>query len=323
MATGLTLEQIKGMGGSPTGGLTLSQLQSAQTPVESKPGFLSALVTDPLKTLVVKPGIRFGQALGSLIAPMLGATPEGIERASRETRTFAGMQIEPQKAFGQGGARRMSEKYNLPFLGEIPLNPGIMEGSDQGKPIMITNPDSPSAKAFRASAKNIAELSATKIDGVLVGGASLKPQEVLEITPPEVLSDIMQRGIYLTGGGALIKGMRELLEGTLKIPVYIAEDPLTSVVRGTGIILESLAAGTPVITSKVAGIPDVLIDHVHGIFVNTRDPGEIVRAVRELGQSQDALRAMSRNCLEWASEKFGLERLADQFGDLYEKTCAS
>jgi len=58
--------------------------------------------------------------------------------------------------FGTGGAQKISEKYNIPFVGEIPLNSGIMEGSDQGKPIMITNPDSPSAQAFRVSAKNIA-----------------------------------------------------------------------------------------------------------------------------------------------------------------------
>jgi ATP-binding protein involved in chromosome partitioning len=44
----------------------------------------------------------------------------------------------------------------MPFLGEIPLNSGIMSGSDLGKPIVITNPDSPSAVAFRTSAKNIA-----------------------------------------------------------------------------------------------------------------------------------------------------------------------
>jgi len=65
-------------------------------------------------------------------------------------------------------------------------------------------------------------------------------KEVLETTPPEILSDVMVRGAYLTGGGALIKGIRELLEGILKIPIHIAEDPLTSVVRGTGIILEDL-----------------------------------------------------------------------------------
>ena len=58
--------------------------------------------------------------------------------------------------FGDGGAKKISEQFNMPFLGEIPLNSGIMSGSDLGKPIMITNPDSPSAKAFRTSAKNIA-----------------------------------------------------------------------------------------------------------------------------------------------------------------------
>jgi len=58
--------------------------------------------------------------------------------------------------FGEGGAKKISEQFNMPFLGEIPLNSGIMAGSDLGKPIMITNPDSPSAVAFRKSAKNIA-----------------------------------------------------------------------------------------------------------------------------------------------------------------------
>ncbi len=64
---------------------------------------------------------------------------------------------------------------------------------------------------------------------------------VLEITPPEILSDIMIRGVYLVGGGALIKGLQPMLEEYLGIPVNIADDPLTSVARGTGIILENLS----------------------------------------------------------------------------------
>jgi rod shape-determining protein MreB len=65
-------------------------------------------------------------------------------------------------------------------------------------------------------------------------------KEVLEVTPPEILSDIMHRGIHLAGGGALIKGFAKVLEEEIKMPVYIADDPLTCVVRGTGIILEKL-----------------------------------------------------------------------------------
>jgi len=58
--------------------------------------------------------------------------------------------------FGEGGGLKISEQFNIPFLGEIPLNAGIMSGSDLGKPIMISSVDSPSAEAFRISAKNIA-----------------------------------------------------------------------------------------------------------------------------------------------------------------------
>lgn len=65
-------------------------------------------------------------------------------------------------------------------------------------------------------------------------------KEVLETTPPEIVSDIMYRGIYLVGGGALIQGLGPLLADSLKIPVHIAEEPLTAVARGTGIILTDI-----------------------------------------------------------------------------------
>jgi glycosyltransferase involved in cell wall biosynthesis len=87
-------------------------------------------------------------------------------------------------------------------------------------------------------------------------------------------------------------------------------------------ILESLAAGTPVIASKVAGIPDVVVDRVHGILIKPGDIGEVVSALRELGRSEDSLRAVSRNCIEWASQKLGLDRLAAQFEELYESVRA-
>jgi rod shape-determining protein MreB len=65
-------------------------------------------------------------------------------------------------------------------------------------------------------------------------------KEVLETTPPEVLSDIMQTGVIVTGGGALIHGIKELFETNLRLPVYIAEDPLEAVVNGTQRILDDV-----------------------------------------------------------------------------------
>ncbi len=79
-------------------------------------------------------------------------------------------------------------------------------------------------------------------------------QEVLETAPPEMVADIIGSGIVLTGGGALLRGLQGLLQSELKLPVHIAEDPLSAVARGTGIILGQFEEYTSVI------IP--LTDHV-------------------------------------------------------------
>lgn len=62
--------------------------------------------------------------------------------------------------------------------------------------------------------------------------------ETLEETPPELISDISQNGIILAGGGALLRGIDQLIIERTRIPVFIADDPLTTVVRGTGRLLE-------------------------------------------------------------------------------------
>ncbi len=73
---------------------------------------------------------------------------------------------------------------------------------------------------------------------------------VLEITPPEVLADVMQRGIHLSGGGALIPGLSALLEHALQVPVIIVPDPLRAVIRGAGIVIEDLES-----------YDEILLDH--------------------------------------------------------------
>jgi rod shape-determining protein MreB len=65
-------------------------------------------------------------------------------------------------------------------------------------------------------------------------------KDVLETAPPEILSDIMHNGIMLSGGGALISGLDRLLQNVLRIPVYVVDDPLSAVARGTGIILDEI-----------------------------------------------------------------------------------
>lgn len=80
-------------------------------------------------------------------------------------------------------------------------------------------------------------------------------REVLESTPPEILGDIMNRGVYLTGGGALIKGLPELIESEINIAVHVAPDPLTAVARGTGIILEDLESFKDILIKNEGELP--------------------------------------------------------------------
>jgi len=63
---------------------------------------------------------------------------------------------------------------------------------------------------------------------------------VLENTPPELSADIIDKGIVVTGGGALIRGFDKLLAHELKVPVFIADSPLTCVVEGTGVLLDNI-----------------------------------------------------------------------------------
>ncbi|CAN5728499.1 rod shape-determining protein [soil metagenome] len=63
-------------------------------------------------------------------------------------------------------------------------------------------------------------------------------KEVIEQTPPELLSDVLERGVTVFGGGAMLRGLPELLSQMLGVPVHVADEPLTAVVRGTGIITE-------------------------------------------------------------------------------------
>lgn len=80
-------------------------------------------------------------------------------------------------------------------------------------------------------------------------------KEVLETTPPEMISDVMNRGVHLTGGGALIRGIDILLADYLKIPVHVAEDPLTAVARGTGVILENIEKYSEVLIQNEDDLP--------------------------------------------------------------------
>ncbi len=91
-------------------------------------------------------------------------------------------------------------------------------------------------KMIKVSSADIREALMTSVklivDAILI---------LLEKTPPELSADILDRGIMLSGGGALLKGLDDRIKKETNLPVHIAEEPLTTVVRGTGKVLENLS----------------------------------------------------------------------------------
>lgn len=124
---------------------------------------------------------------------------------------------------------KTSENIKIAIGSVLPLDEPIeieVRGRDlvTGLPRQVIVTDSDIREAISASINAL-------VDGI---------REVLETTPPEILSDVMHRGIVLTGGGSLIRGLDTFIQKQIKMPVHISEDPLTAVARGTGVILENL-----------------------------------------------------------------------------------
>ena len=110
------------------------------------------------------------------------------------------------------------------------ISGNYMETEVHGRDLLTGLP-----RAVTVTDADIREALLFSIKGLVEG-----VKDMLETTPPEILSDIMHHGITLTGGGALLPGLGELLQRVLKIPVYVVEDPLSAVARGTGVILDDI-----------------------------------------------------------------------------------
>jgi len=133
------------------------------------------------------------------------------------------------------------EKYKL-LIGErtaedIKLNLGaVYKGNKNNKKEI-------KGRSLENGLPNTIEITEKEIEEALYPHALKiikEAKKVLEDTPPELSADIVDKGIVLTGGGALVKGFSELFEKELCVPIYIAESPLTCVAEGCGIMLVNL-----------------------------------------------------------------------------------
>ena len=122
---------------------------------------------------------------------------------------------------------KSAEEIKMKLGSAIEL-PQPLEGTMRGRDLMSGLP-----KEINVSDSQIREALSRCIRQIV---ESVKA--TLEVTPPELVADIYERGIVMTGGGALLKGLDKLIAKAAEIPVRVIDDPLTCVVRGTGIILE-------------------------------------------------------------------------------------
>lgn len=134
--------------------------------------------------------------------------------------------------------QRMAERIKMAIGSAYPL-PGEQAMTLRGRNLISGLPEA-------------VEISSVEVRDALSGPVAMIVEEVrttLEDTPPELIADLMEQGIALAGGGALLKGLADRLSDETKMRVYVADDPLTCVVRGGGIVLEHLDTLTHLLTS--------------------------------------------------------------------------
>jgi rod shape-determining protein MreB len=138
-----------------------------------------------------------------------------VHFAQEEYKLLIGERTAEAIKIGIGSVFPLKEKKELPMRGRN-LVTGLPEE------ILVSDED-----IRRAMEKSVRQII-TEI------------KTAIEETPPELLADIMANGIYLSGGGALLRGLDTLIQKETKIPTKIIEDPMTAVVRGAGMVLEEL-----------------------------------------------------------------------------------
>ena len=221
--------------GVPTG-ITNVEIRAVEDATRSAGAREVYIIEEPMASAI---GIRLPvkEALGSVIVDIGGGTTDiavislsGVVCSKNlkiagdllNTNIVNYMKDEFKLLIGE----RTAENIKIAIGGVLEGNP--MEAEVRGRDLVTGLPrqvivtDSDIREAIMPSVLSL-------VDGI---------KEVLETTPPELLSDIIHRGLVLTGGGALLRGLDVMIQNALKIPIYVAEDPLTAVARGTGIVLD-------------------------------------------------------------------------------------
>ena len=208
--------------------------------VAEKMGAKKVFVEEEPKVAAVGAGLDIGKPIGNMVVDIGGGTTDIAVLSLGNIVTSASINT-AGNTFDQNIIDYVKEKYKL-LIGEktaenIKIKIGTVKQGKTKEKMSIKGRDLVGGlpKTVSITSEEVEEALKESIKKII---SMIKV--VLEQTPPELSADIIEKGIILTGGGALLNNLPELLEEELKVPVFRAEDPLSCVAEGTGIMLEKL-----------------------------------------------------------------------------------
>jgi len=195
------------------------------------------LVSEPMAA-AVGAGIDVSQPRGHLVVDIGGGTTDIAVISLGDEVISDSLRVGGDK-FDEAIIRYVRREHKL-FIGErtaeeIKVQIGCAFAPDESLTMEVRGRDTLSGlpKSIRLSAAEVYEALQEPVQVIIN-----LIRSVLEKTPPELAGDIMQDGMVLTGGGALLKGLPELIRLETRVPVVVADEPETCVARGTGKVLE-------------------------------------------------------------------------------------
>lgn len=192
------------------------------------------------KVAAIGAGMDIFQPSGNMVIDIGGGTTDVAVLSMGEVVTAQSLRVAGDQ-FDQDIASYIKKKYKL-LVGErtaesLKMSIGSMILADKNDTMDIRGRDMVTGlpKVISFTSEELLEAISDSIEMIIKAA-----KNVLEKTPPELSADIIDRGIMLTGGGALISGLDRRLTEELLVPVYVAENPMDCVVLGTGMILDNL-----------------------------------------------------------------------------------
>ncbi|MEN0664388.1 rod shape-determining protein [Caldifermentibacillus hisashii] len=214
--------------------------QKAISEVAEKSGGKKVYLEEEPKVAAIGAGMDIFQPSGNMVIDIGGGTSDIAVLSMGDIVTSASIKTAGDK-FDLEILQYIKKKYKL-LIGErtaetIKINVGTVFENSRNEEMDIRGRDLVSGLP-RTITINSAEIESALRESVAVIVQTAK--SVLEKTPPELSADIIDRGVILTGGGALLHGIDTLLAEELKVPVFIADNPMDCVAVGTGIMLDNI-----------------------------------------------------------------------------------